>query len=89
MTHLTYRVQVRRQGPEQFTAHILALPGCFTCGHTREQAVRIARDLIESYLQHLALRDRPIPLDDDSHDKMSAAGDFISVTVYAPLPVIA
>ena len=84
---LRYHVRVQQVGAEQFTVHIPALPGCFTCGNTRKQAVRIARDLIESYLQHLALRGRSIPVDGEIATEPSDSIEVVSV--HAPLAVIA
>lgn len=38
-----------------------ALPGCHTQGETREEALAMARDAIEGYLEVLADEGRPLP----------------------------
>jgi len=86
---LTYRVRVQQHAVDQYTAHIPALPGCFTCGNTQQQVVQIARDLIESYLQHLALRGRSVPVEPPDPSTTDDGASIEVITVHAPLPVIA
>ena len=48
----------------RYSVQIPALPGCFTCGNTREEALKMARDAIGLYLEELVAQGRPIPSDD-------------------------
>jgi antitoxin HicB len=47
-----------------YSVQVPALPGCFTCGDTREEALEMARDAIGLYLEELVAQGRPIPPDD-------------------------
>jgi antitoxin HicB len=44
-----------------FSVSVPALPGCHTQGETREEALAMARDAIEGYLEVLATEGRPLP----------------------------
>ena len=44
-------------------AHVPALKGCHTQGKTKEEALRNAREAIESYLGSLRKHNEPIPED--------------------------
>lgn len=44
-----------------FSVSVPALPGCHTQGETREEALEMARDAIEGYLEVLADEGRPLP----------------------------
>jgi antitoxin HicB len=44
-----------------FSVSVPALPGCHTQGETREEALEMARDAIEGYLEVLAEEGRPLP----------------------------
>jgi predicted RNase H-like HicB family nuclease len=44
-----------------FSVSVPALPGCHTQGETREEALEMAKDAIEGYLEVLAEEGRPLP----------------------------
>jgi predicted RNase H-like HicB family nuclease len=48
----------------RYSVQVPALPGCFTCGDTREEALEMAKDAIGLYLQELVAQGRSIPPDD-------------------------
>ena len=66
-----------------YTVTVPALPGCVTCGETLDQAIEIAKEAIQFYLESLASHGEQIPLDKDtlvpaeSHDlyRSPAASD--------------
>jgi predicted RNase H-like HicB family nuclease len=45
-----------------FSVSVPALPGCHTQGETREEALEMAKDAIEGYLEVLEEEGRPLPL---------------------------
>lgn len=45
-----------------FSVSVPALPGCHTQGETREEALEMAKDAIEGYLEVLEGEGRPLPL---------------------------
>ncbi|MDP8207071.1 MAG: type II toxin-antitoxin system HicB family antitoxin [Candidatus Electryonea clarkiae] len=46
-----------------FVVHVPALPGCHTQGDTFEEALEMAKDAIEVYLESLQIDGLPIPDD--------------------------
>ena len=44
-----------------------ALPGCFTWGADREEALANAREAIGLYLEQLSAEGRPVPADAETH----------------------
>jgi len=60
---LTYKIHLH---PEEsgFTVTVPALPGCITYGETVEEAIDMAREAIELYVEELKERNEPVP--DDS-----------------------
>lgn len=44
-----------------FSVSVPALPGCHTQGETVEEAVAMAKDAIEGYLEVLKSEGRPVP----------------------------
>ena len=44
-----------------YNVTVPALPGCFTCGETIEEAIAMAKDAINLYLEDLTARGEPIP----------------------------
>ncbi len=44
-----------------YTVTVPALPGCITQGETLEEAIAMARDAIQGYLEALAKDGQPIP----------------------------
>ncbi|MEA1958737.1 MAG: type II toxin-antitoxin system HicB family antitoxin [Chloroflexota bacterium] len=46
---------------EGYSVEVPALPGCYTQGETREEAIAMAREAIELYLESLKAHNEPIP----------------------------
>ncbi|HUW64964.1 MAG TPA: type II toxin-antitoxin system HicB family antitoxin [Spirochaetia bacterium] len=44
-----------------FVVSVPALPGCFTQGHTREEALERAQEAIEGHVEALRLIGQPVP----------------------------
>ncbi len=51
----TYRIVLIPEDDGGFSVSVPALPGCYTQGETREEAIEMAREAIELHLE--ALRD--------------------------------
>jgi antitoxin HicB len=64
MPQLTYRILMTREPEGGFTVNVPALPGCITYGETIDQAMEMAREAIELYIETLQADGEPIP--DDS-----------------------
>jgi antitoxin HicB len=50
-------------GRRGYNVSVPALPGCLTSGETREEALRMAREVIALYLQSLRDDGLPIPVE--------------------------
>ena len=62
MSH-TYKLLIRKEPEGQFTVVVPALPGCITFGADIEQAIKMAKEAIELYIEELQDRGEPIPDD--------------------------
>ena len=60
----TYRIQLQPEPEGGFTVFVPSLPGCITYGETVEEALTMAREAIEGYIELLEEQGSPIP--DDS-----------------------
>ncbi|MCS6787544.1 MAG: type II toxin-antitoxin system HicB family antitoxin [Thiobacillaceae bacterium] len=63
---LNYRLIFRPEPEGGYTVIVPALPGCITYGADLEQARRMAREAIESYLDSLIHHGEAVPDDSDT-----------------------
>jgi antitoxin HicB len=59
-----YRIVLIPEAEGGFSVVVPALPGCFTQGETREEALTMAREAIELHLESLSEHGEAIPADD-------------------------
>ena len=67
MTKRHYRIVLTPAPAEEgggYTVTVPALPGCVTEGDTLEEAIAMARDAIEGYIESLRKHGEPIPEDE-------------------------
>jgi antitoxin HicB len=64
MKVLNYRVLLRKEPEGGFTVIVTSLPGCITYGETLEEALVMAREAIELYLDSLIAEGEEIPTDE-------------------------
>ncbi len=61
----TYTVIIQPESESEFKGYynaiVPALPGCFTYGATRDEAIQNVREAIELYLDDLEANGEPIP----------------------------
>ncbi len=62
--HYTYKVMLHKAPEGGFTASVPVLPGCITEGDTLDEAISMAKEAIELYIEELTSRGEEIP--DDS-----------------------
>jgi len=60
-THREFDVLIQPEPEGGFSVSVPALPGCHTQGETREEALEMARDAIEGYLDVLKSEGRALP----------------------------
>ena len=61
----TYKIHLHREEEGGFTVIVPALPGCITYGEDVDEAIKMAREAIELYVEELRERGETIP--DDSN----------------------
>ena len=58
-----YTVVLETEKDGGFVVSVPALPGCFTQGDSRDEALRNAREAIAAYVEELRARGEEIPLE--------------------------
>ena len=60
-----YRINLRKEEEGGYTVFVPSLPGCITYGETVDEAIDMAKEAIELYIEELQDRGENIP--DDSN----------------------
>lgn len=66
MKVLSYRVLLRREPEGGYTVTVPTLPGCITFGDDITEAVTMAREAIELYIESLVAHGEPVPTEEDT-----------------------
>ncbi len=61
MKQLTYRLLLNREPEGGYTVLVPTLPGCITFGETVDEAIAMAKEAIELYIDSLVAHNEPIP----------------------------
>ena len=61
MRNLNYRILLRREPEGGYTVTVPTLPGCVTFGETVDEAITMAREAIELYIEDLQEKGEEIP----------------------------
>ncbi len=61
----TYKINLRKEEEGGYTVFVPSLPGCITYGETVDEAIDMAKEAIELYIEELQERGESIP--DDSN----------------------
>lgn len=61
MKQFTYRILLNREPEGGYTVIVPSLPGCITYGETIEEAISMAKEAIELYIESLVAHKEPIP----------------------------
>ncbi len=57
----TYKIHLQREPEGGFTVTVPVLPGCITYGDTVDEAITMAKEAIELYIEELSERGEKIP----------------------------
>jgi antitoxin HicB len=63
---LTYKILMHKEPEGSYTVSVPALPGCMTFGETVEDAIQMAKEAIELYIEELQERGEEIPDDSET-----------------------
>jgi antitoxin HicB len=66
MRSLTYRILLRKEPEGGYTVIIPSLPGCITYGDTIEEAIEMAKEAIELYIESLKEHGEDIPTEKET-----------------------
>jgi predicted RNase H-like HicB family nuclease len=61
----TYKINLRKEEEGGYTAIVPSLPGCITYGETIDEAIVMAKEAIELYIEELIERGEPVPDDNN------------------------
>ncbi|MEI2609915.1 MAG: type II toxin-antitoxin system HicB family antitoxin [Candidatus Promineifilaceae bacterium] len=64
MKTLNYRILLREEPEGGYTVTVPSLPGCVTYGNDLNEAIAMAQEAIELYLESLMAHDEPIPTEE-------------------------
>ena len=64
MNVLSYRILLRQEPEGGYTVIVPSLPGCVTYGDTVEEAIEMAKEAIELYIESLKEHGEEIPTDE-------------------------
>ena len=64
MQKLTYRILLRKEPEGGYTVLVPVLPGCITYGKTIEEAIKMAKEAIELYLESMIGNGEDIPTEE-------------------------
>jgi predicted RNase H-like HicB family nuclease len=64
MRLLSYRILLRKESEGGYTVIVPSLPGCVTYGDTIEEAIEMAKEAIELYIESLKEHDEEIPTEE-------------------------
>jgi len=64
MDQMSYRVLLRKEPEGGYTAIVPTLPGCVTFGESIEEAITMAKEAIELYLESLRAHGDEIPTEE-------------------------
>ena len=65
MTILRYRILLRKEDDGTYTVIVPSLPGCLTFGHTVEEALEMAKEAIEGFIECMIARGEEVPVETD------------------------
>lgn len=66
MKRRTYRVLLTKEPEGGYTVTVPALPGCVTYGETIDQAMSMAQEAVELYVETLQAEGDPVPDDNQT-----------------------
>ena len=66
MKRLIYRILLRKEQEGGYTVIVPSLPGCITYGSTIEEAIKMAKEAVELYIESLKKHGEEIPTEENT-----------------------
>lgn len=66
MKTLNYRILLKKEPEGGYTVTVPSLPGCITYGDTIEEAIKMAKEAIELYIESLKAHNEEIPTEEET-----------------------
>jgi len=66
MKTLSYRILLKKEPEGGYTVTVPSLPGCITYGDTIEEAIKMAKEAIELYIESLKAHNEEIPTEEET-----------------------
>jgi len=76
MKPVIYRILLRREPEGGYTVIVPSLPGCVTYGETVEEAIEMAREAIDGYLESLMAHGEEIPTEEHTFEYTLTVGAY-------------
>jgi antitoxin HicB len=70
MPPLSYRILLRKEPEGGYTVTVPSLPGCVTYGETIEDAVAMAKEAIQLYIESLKAHNEEVPTEEATLEYM-------------------
>ena len=68
MKHLSYRILLRKEPEGGYTVIVPSLPGCITYGDSISEAIEMAKEAIEVYIESLKAHNEEIPTEENTFE---------------------
>lgn len=68
MKQLNYRILLRKEPEGGYTVIVPSLPGCVTYGDSIEEAIKMAKEAIELYIESLVEHGEAIPTEEETFE---------------------
>jgi predicted RNase H-like HicB family nuclease len=81
MAQITYKIRLQKEPEGGFTVTVPALPGCITFGKDMDEAIIMAKEAIELYIESLVEHGEEVPTENNLFE--------YSITVQPDIPELA
>lgn len=81
MAQITYKIRLQKEPEGGYTVSVPSLPGCITFGNDIDEAIAMAKEAIELFIESLVEHGEEIPTENNTLE--------YSITVQPDIPQIA
>jgi antitoxin HicB len=68
MKHLSYKILLRKEPEGGYTVTVPSLPGCITYGDSISEAIEMAKEAVELYIESLKAHNEEIPTEENTFE---------------------